>query len=235
VGSCCGRRDSNRDYCFSTRGDGFGRLDMTLSCRLAHLSLLAFAPDCVVSRSRRGRIRLGTGPGGLASPPAWRVAPGWEPAAGAPESGESYSLPSILMLFDPHLFKRALRAQTMTHRVSTPRSCIGCPQEKTPAPTQDCGRRSLAESIPNCPYVLDAARPKPKPGAWWGAVRRRRGGPSSSGMLHHSSGDERRMLTEELRAAYNDHIVRAHAKYRSTAGRFTCTRCCILPTTSCAS
>jgi len=71
----------------------------------------------------------------------------------------------------------------------------------------------LAELLPNCPYVLDAARPKPKAGAWWGAVRRRRGGPTSSGKLHHASVDERRKLTEELRAAYHDRIVRAHAEY----------------------
>ena len=72
---------------------------------------------------------------------------------------------------------------------------------------------SLAELLPNCPYVLDATRPKPRAGAWWGAVRRRRGGPTSSGKLHHSSVDERRKLTEELRVAYHDRIVRAHAEY----------------------
>ena len=71
----------------------------------------------------------------------------------------------------------------------------------------------LAALLPNCPYVLDAARPKPRPGAWWTAVRRRRGGPTSSGKLHHSSIDERRKLTEEVREAYHDRIVRAHAEY----------------------
>lgn len=72
---------------------------------------------------------------------------------------------------------------------------------------------SLAALLPNCPYVLNAARPKPRAGSWWGAVRRRKGGPTSSGKLHHSSIAERRKLTSELRTAYHDRIVRAHAEY----------------------
>jgi hypothetical protein len=83
VGFFCGLRDGDRDYCFSTRGDRFGRLDLTLPC--SRLRLIALYAGLVVAGSDSAP--------GLGGSPALQpgASPG-EPAASAPESGESDTL-----------------------------------------------------------------------------------------------------------------------------------------------